>query len=121
MQVVLIAQSYCQNSDNFIPLCFTNLIAFLLAVTVNSVEFVQAEPLHCSHAGEHLSLCLRQVHFILLQSDKQLHLTRRNRDAGAGGKSVVTGRNTWSSQLTFHAQSSIDKAASSHFHCCTCK
>ena len=37
MQVVLIAQNYCQNSDNFIPLCFTNLIAFLLAVTVNSV------------------------------------------------------------------------------------
>ena len=36
MQVVLIAQSYCQNSDNFIPLCFTNLIAFLLTVTVNS-------------------------------------------------------------------------------------
>ena len=37
MQALLIAQNYCQNSDNVILLCFTNLIAFFLAVTVNIV------------------------------------------------------------------------------------
>ena len=96
MQAVLIAQNYCQNSDKVISLCFTNVIAFLLAVTVNSVGRV------CTSRAFALPICRGTLELVFAKGAlhtsaiRQLHLTRRNRDSGAGGMSVVTGRNTWS-------------------------
>ena len=57
------------------------------------VELVHADPLHWPQAGEHCTPFLRQVHLIVRQSDKQLHLINCRRESGAGGRSVATGTN----------------------------
>ncbi len=57
------------------------------------VELMYADPLHWPQVGEHCIPFLRQMHLIVRQSDKQLHLINCKSESDAGGRSVATGAN----------------------------
>ena len=50
----------------------------------SAASLVQLVPRQCPRAAEHSRSCFLHMHCMLLQSDKQLHLTTRNKDSGVG-------------------------------------
>ena len=62
-------------------------------------------PRQYPHAAEHSRSCFLHMHRMLLQSDKQLHLTTRNKDSDAGLSWVMIGT-SWPSSFNLQPLSS---------------